>query len=357
MGNRSAEQYARDAREHAMFMKAVDPDIVTIGVGVQRGQHEDQESWTREVLQRAGRHLDLLSMHLYAANTRLYAEDYDDLLSQNVHVEAELQSYAALVAELSEQAGLERPPQLALDEWNVRHVEPDSWPEPQPGDDGSTAPRELSAENAPTGYRVNRWDARTLADALFYAGVFNAVHRTAGLAAPFTMTNAVNLVNANGIVVARPGGAVRSTAFHVWKLYREHTGRTALPAEVRGPARTGTIRLGDVRTADGSFRTAPGTIPDLDVSATRAGDGTLRLAVINRHRTDPIAARVVVDGSGRLPATARFRCLGGDVDDPDTANTLDRPDAVAVVDRGDVPAEDGGWTFPPHSLTVLSLAV
>ncbi|SDS96777.1 alpha-L-arabinofuranosidase C-terminal domain-containing protein [Microlunatus soli] len=358
MGNRSAEQYARDAREHAMFMKSVDPDIITIGVGIQRGQHEDQEHWTRELLQRAGRQLDMLSMHLYGANTRLYRADYDDALSQNVHFETELQSYAALVSELSDRAGLDRPPRLVMDEWNIRHVEPNHWPEPQPGDDGGTAPRSLPSDDAePTGYRVNRWDPRTLTDALFYAGVFNATHRTAGLAAPFAMTNAVNLVNANGIVVGRPGGAVRSTAFHVWKLYREQTGRTALASEVRGPARNGSVRFGDVRNSDGSFRTAPGTIPDLDVSATRAGDGSLRLAVINRNRTDTITAKVLLDDNGELPRTARIRCLGGDVDDPDTANTLDRPDAVTVIDHGEVAGVDGAWTFPPHSLSILTLTV
>jgi alpha-N-arabinofuranosidase len=340
-----------------MFMKSVDPEIITIGVGVQRRQHEDQEHWTREVLQGAGRQLDMLSMHLYAANTRLYADDYDDVLSQSVIFESELQNYSQLVAQLSAEAGLDGAPELALDEWNVRHVEPDHWPEPEAGAEGGTAARTLpDPDRAPTGYRVNRWDPRTLTDALFYAGMFNATHRTAGLAAPFTMTNAVNLVNANGIVVARPGGVVRSAAFHVWKLYRELTGRTALKAEVRGPSRTGSLRVGDIRV-DGEFLTVPGTVPDLDVSATRATDGSLRLAVINRHRTDAIAASLIVDQSTQLPTTARIHCLGGDVDDPDTANTLDHPDAVGVADLGTVPAVEGTWTFPPHSLSILSLEI
>lgn len=358
MGHRSPEQYALDAREHALFMKAVDPEITTIGVGIPW----QQEDWTRPLLQRAGRQLDLLSLHLYGANAGLYLDDdYDDALSQTVHFENELQSYSRLVGELSDQAGLERPPGLVMDEWNIRHVEPTSWPEPQPGDVGGTAPRDLptAAEDADRrpGYRVNRWSPRTLTDALFYAGVFNAVHHTAGLAAPFVMTNAVNLVNANGIVVARPGGAVRSAIFWVWKLYRELTGRTALSARVSGPARTGSIRHGDVRDKHGDFVTSPGTIADLDVSATRASDGTLRLAVINRNRSRSITAKLILDGRGAGSVTARVSCLGGDVEDPATANTLDQPDAVAARDLGDVAAVDGGWTFSPHSLTVLRLPI
>ncbi|QDP95493.1 alpha-N-arabinofuranosidase [Microlunatus elymi] len=361
LGHRSAEAYARDAREHAGFMKAVDPSIITIGVGIPPYQQECQEEWTRPLLQRAGRQLDLLSLHLYGANAGLYlADDYDDTLSQSVHFENELQSYSRLVAELADQAGLDRPPGLVMDEWNIRHVEPAGWPQPQPGADGGTAPRDLPSTDAPAangdGYRVNRWSPRTLTDALFYAGVFNAVHRTAGLPAPFAMANAVNLVNANGIVVARPGGAVRSTAFWVWKLYREQTGRTALTARVNGPARTGAIRHGDVRDKHGDFLTSPGTIADLDVSATLAADGSLRLAVINRHRSRPSTAKLILDGAADGPRTARIHCLGGDLDDPSTANTLDRPDAVAARDHGEVEAVDGGWTFPPHSLSILTLS-
>lgn len=168
------------------------------------------------------------------------------------------------------------------------------------------------------------------------------------------MANPVNLVNANGLVVARPGGAVRSAIHPIWHLYRHHTGRTVLPCQVEGPGRTASVVLGDNRGPDGSLLTAPMTVPYLDVSATRADDGSVRVAVINRHRSATVRLRLVLDDAAP-PATARIREVGADVPDLGAANTLTAPDTIAVRDLGPVEAADGRWAIPPHSVTVLSL--
>ncbi|MEV0612110.1 alpha-L-arabinofuranosidase C-terminal domain-containing protein [Nonomuraea sp. NPDC050404] len=353
MGHRTADEYAAAAREHALFMRHVDPDIKTIGVGIPW----NQEEWTRPVLQRAGKLLDYLSLHLYGAATHLWTgDDYDAIVAQSLFFEQEMNTYSRIVTALSAEAGLDRPPALALDEWNIRHLEPREWAAPLPGDDGGIAPRETGPVNEPGKTRVNRWSPRSVADTLFYAGVFHAIFRTAGLPAPVSMANPVNLVNANGVIVARPGGALRSAIYHIWHLYRHHTGRTVLPCEVTGPARTTSVRLGDNRGPDGDLLTAPMTVPFLDVSATRAEDGSVRVAVVNRHREEAARLRIVLDGSGaNTPATARVRSLGGDAPALDAVNTLAAPDTIGVRDLGDVKSSDGTWTIAPHSVTVLSL--
>lgn len=354
MGHRSAEEYANAAREHARFMRLVDPTIRLIGVGIPW----EQERWTRPVLERAGQLLDYLSLHLYGASTHLWTgDDYDDVVAQPVYFEREIDAYSRLVTALSAEVGLEQPPALALDEWTMRHLEPADWPAPLAGDDGGIAPRETPAvDDWPIRRRVNRWSPRSVADALFCAGVFHAIHRTVGLPTPVTMANPVNLVNANGLVVARPSGALRSAIYHVWHLYRHHTGRTVLATEVDGPGRTAPVRLGDNAGPDGRFRTAPMTVPYLDVSATRADDGSIRFAVVNRHRSEPLRVRFVFDGSvERTPHVARVRTLGAELTDVHAVNDLRRPDTITVRDLGKVPADGGGWVLPPHSVSVLTL--
>jgi alpha-L-arabinofuranosidase len=353
MGHRSADEYALAAREHARFMRLVDPTIRLIGVGIPW----NQEAWTRPVLERAGRLLDYLSLHLYGASTQLWTgDDYDDVVAQALFFEREIGTYAQLVTAIAADVGLDRPPALALDEWTMRHLEPAAWPEPQAGADGGTAPRETTpVEDWPFRRRVNRWSPRTLADALFCAGVFHAIHRTAGSPAPVAMANPVNLVNANGLVVARPGGALRSATYHIWHLYRHHTGRTVLPVQVDGPGRSAAVRLGDNAGPDGRLLTAPMTVPYLDVSATRAEDGSIRLAVVNRHRAETLYARFVFDGSAeRTPRVAHVRTLGADVPDLHAVNDLRAPDTVAVRDLGKVEADGGAWAIPPHSVSVLT---
>ncbi|KAB8192794.1 alpha-N-arabinofuranosidase [Nonomuraea phyllanthi] len=353
MGHRSADEYAAAAREHALFMRQVDPSIRLIGVGIPWRQEE----WTRPLLARAGAFFDHLSLHLYGASTHLWTgDDYDQVVAQSLYFEREINTYSRLVTAISAEVGLERPPALALDEWNMRHLEPADWPDPEAGDDGGVAPRDLPDTGEPGRVRVNRWSPRTVADLVFSAGVFHAIHRSAGLPSPVSMANPVNLVNANGLVVARPGGALRSAIYHVWHLYRHHLGRTVLASEVDGPARSTAVRLGDNRGPDGRLLTAPMTVPYLDVSATRADDGSVRIAAVNRHRDESVRLRLVLDGSAaNTPGHAHVRTLGADAPGPHAVNTLDAPDTVAVRDLGRVEATGGAWDLAPHSVTVLAL--
>ncbi|MEV4086286.1 hypothetical protein AB0J43_39085, partial [Nonomuraea fuscirosea] len=122
MGHRTAEEYAAAAREHARFMRLVDPEIRLVGVGIPW----QQEQWTRPVLARAGKLLDYLSLHLYGAGTHLWTgDDYDAVVAQALYFEREIHAYSQLVTELAAEVGLERPPALALDEWTMRHLEPE----------------------------------------------------------------------------------------------------------------------------------------------------------------------------------------------------------------------------------------
>jgi alpha-N-arabinofuranosidase len=382
MGHRTVEQYAADAREHALFIRKVDPAVKLIAVG-----HAD-EAWTRQVLARAGTLVDYLSIHFYGATTQLadQAGEYEAIVAQSLYFEQELRAYADLVAAQRRALGLERPLALTLDEWNMRHLEPAHWPAPQPGDDGGIAPREVPAPTrsggpagpapriapavpaglvAATGarrrWRVTRWSPRTLADALFYAGVFQALQRLCGLAVPVRMANTVNLINANAPIVVRPGGVVKAATYHVWDLYQNHTGSIALPVTVEGPSVLAAVRSGARTDAEGTFLTRPGVVPFLDVAATLSADRrALHVSVINRHRDGAIAARLIVDrpvGGGALPPRARALQLGARVDDPFASNSLTAPEHVALEDLGDVDVAESTYTFPAHSLTLLSFQV
>jgi alpha-N-arabinofuranosidase len=353
MGYRSAAAYAADAREHAQFMHAVDPSLKFIAVGLT----DDRQGWTEEVLKAVGNRIEYLSFHLYGSTTQIVdgTAEYEAIVAQSQYFESRIQEYSALVSGLAARYGRDRPLGLALDEWNIRHVEPRSWPAPLPSDDGGTAPREVDGLPTDGGRRVNRWSPRTLADALFYAGVFHALHRAAKLDSPVTMANTVNLLNANGVVVARPGGAVRAATYHVWDLYQNHLGSTSLDVDVRSSARLAAVRQGDERDHNGQYQVRSATVPDLDVTATQ--DGTsLKLAVINRHRDATIRAQLTLDGrSDALPAHATAKDLGADVDDVLASNSLSAPDRVALRDRGVVDLIDRVYDFPPHSITLLSL--
>ncbi len=351
MGQRSAGDYVADARQHATFMRAVDPDLRLIAVGW------DHDGWLDEVVPGLGDLVDYFSVHHYGASLHAFAptaEEFLSVVAQPMYFEQAITEVSETVSRLLARHHIDRPIGLALDEWNVRHIENAAWPRPEPGPNGDAAPRDIDPSAPLTGADVNRYSPRTLADALFHAGVFHTLHRASQLAVPVTMANTVNLVNANGLLAVRPDGLVRAATFHVWDLYQNHLGRVPLPCRVDSPSTTVSLRLGtEILQPSGFFRTRPAVLGYLDASATLGDDGeTLQLAVINRSPDQAISTRLEVRGAA-VPATATMRQIGADVDDLFAGNTMDRPDRIALSGPETVGLADQTYEFPAHSITLL----
>lgn len=355
MGHRPVGEYVAAAREHARFMRRLDPRLRLVAVG------QDREHWTQEVTVGLGDLVDEVSLHLYGASRHLTdpsRAEFDAVVAQAVYVEQAIAECADTIARARDPRG--RPLGIALDEWNMRHLEPDSWPEPAPGPDGGIADRTVPPEDRgdpgdPARWRVNRYSPRTLADALFHAGVIHAMHRTAGREVPVTMANTVNLVNANGVLAVRPDGLVRSPTFHVYDLYGNHFGTEPLAVTVTGPARTTPVRQGDTRVP-GGFRTRHAAVDLLDVSAARSADGArLYVAAVNRSADQDIVAPLAVEGVD-LPDRVLRRELGADCTDLFAANSIPRPDVVAPRTTTTTGGRDP-QRFRAHSITVLEWAL
>lgn len=354
VGHRTAAQYVADARQHARFMRVVDPALRFVAVGC-----PDQE-WTETVVAGLGEEVDWVSLHLYAASEHRVVADrgeFDAVVEQAAFFERTITDHAARITAVADRRGLSRVPAIALDEWNIRHLEPRSWPEPRPGPDGGVAERPAPPESGERPRRVNRHSPRTLADALFYAGVLHALHRTADLAAPVTMANTVNLVNANGLVNVRPAGLVRTASYHVYDLYQNHFGTLPTLSSVEAPARFGAARQSDEhRDPDGRLSTSPASISLLDVSsALDASRSTLTVALINRSADQALAVDLTLDGRDAVPATAEIRQIGAGSLDLFAVNRIGEPEVVRLSDARRVDLAGADLALAPHSITLLTL--
>ena len=95
-------------------------------------------------------------------------------------------------------------------------------------------------------------------------------------------------------------------------------------------------------------------VPYLDVSTT-ADDArtTLSLAVVNRHKSDPISTTITIENA-QVNTKAEFSEINGA--SVDAENSFAQPNNVRI-DKKD-PVSVGGtftYTFPAHSITVLKL--
>ncbi|PCC37900.1 alpha-N-arabinofuranosidase [Brachybacterium alimentarium] len=354
MGHRSVEQYVQDAREHTRFMRQVDSRLKFIACGWER------EEYTEKLISGLGDQVDAVSLHLYGLDHHLTdptEAEFDDILAQPVHFEQEIAAYADEIAFVADRAHLDRAPTIVMDEWNNRHMESAELSEPVPAAQGGFEPH--GTGRIEDRKRVNRHSSRTLADALMYSGVFHAIHRAAAHEVPVTMANAVNLINANGILQVRPEGVIRTPLFHIWRLYQNLFQPFAVRADVTAPAAWRRLRRGSARQDEHGYprRTQPAAISLLDVSASTSQDGrTLTIAAINRSATDPLTARLA-RGHGELPDVATCHDLGAEEMDLFQVNTLSDPEACSLRDRGDVTLHDGTYTFPAHSVTLLTFAI
>jgi alpha-N-arabinofuranosidase len=333
VGHSSAEEYALKCRQVAHFMRSVDFSIKLVAVGA------DQPAWDETVLRLAGDNVDYISIHQYHGSP-----DYFATVGAPAHVERRL----SLLAELSERAlrsqRRERPVQIALDEWNVCYK---AW-----------GLAEIQPVTGLDEYIQFFEQPLALKDALFAAGVFHAMFRQCRFV---TLANLAQMVNVLGLLETRPDALLRSSIYHVFDLYVNHSGPVALETSVT--AREGVVPAFTAEDWREPGPDSPGLrepflrftvrdVPFLDAQATLAADRRmLFLAVINYHPTDALAA--ALDLGGVRPAgQARATVLDGD--DTHTPNTFARP-AVTRLRPIDVPAPLQEYTFPPHSATVLEV--
>lgn len=354
MGHRSVERYVEDAREHARFMRQVDPQLRFIACGWEK------EQYTEALIAGLGDQVEAVSLHMYGLDHHLTdpsPSEFEDVVAQSVYFEQTISAYADEILFSAERAHLDAVPSIAIDEWNNRHMQSVELGEPVPAPDGGFEPTGTGAVEDRK--EVNRHSSRTLADALMYSGVFHAIHRAAGHDVPVSMANAVNLINANGILQVRPGGVIRTPVFHIWNLYQNLFQPVAVRADVTAPATWRLVRWGSARQDRRGFprATRPAAVSQLDVSASVSHDGrTLTVAAINRSATGALTASLDREG-GTLPRTATRHDLGADAEDLFQTNTLGEPEGCALRDRGTVTLDEGTCTFPAHSVTLLTFAL
>jgi alpha-N-arabinofuranosidase len=312
VGHATAEAYGDRCLQWARFLKAVDPEVKVVAVG------GDDPEWDLEVLRRAGRLVDFISNHQYYGR-----DDYEGTVAGAVSVERRLKVLCSVVDVAEAILKRETPIEIAFDEWNI-------W------------------------YRGRRrpWEEfYTLKDALFAAGVFNAMYRLSGRV---TMANLAQMVNALGMLHTTATGLVRSPTYHVFDFYANHTGRIVLDAALRPEDEAAR----EVFSADVAVRVPERPalpprvvkdVPYLDVVATCDADGgRLAVAAVNRHLTREATVRI--DLTSFRPGALTIHVLTGP--DPSQPNTPAQPDAVAPQTRH--PAElPGTVSLAPCSVTVL----
>ena len=288
-GRMDAPTYAATLARWAAAVRRADPDVRILGVG---SMSADDPAWDRTVLREAGPLIDFLTIHAYGYATGS-ADEFPAVAFTPVWFEQRLRTMLSVIDEFAPKQTGAGPVRLALDEWNIRHYR-----------DGT----------------LDRKDPRTLQDAVFAAGVLNALIR---LSPRVGMANYVFLVNGNGVLLVNGAQVVRTPLFPGFRQYRECMQGEAWTAVVNGPTVTPPPPQAHSPKHPSPASFAPSPQPWLDAAAALRPDGALAVAMVNRHPAE--AGRVEL----RLPSdfVPKSAWILSD-EDVLAENTFARPDRL-----------------------------
>ncbi|MEM3593650.1 MAG: alpha-L-arabinofuranosidase C-terminal domain-containing protein, partial [Candidatus Jordarchaeaceae archaeon] len=232
----SADEYAEKFMAYCDAIMEVDQKVELVAMGA------DQRcpGWNKTVLEKAGKHIDYLSIPLYFPGF-LFGEGGSE-------IREDLKTYRRIIASsykfqeiiewvrgtIESVMGGDHKVKIALNIWNL------CW--------------DLS-QLVHVNYSVR--------DGLWVASVINKIHKLSSIV---KMANFAQLVNALGIIQTDGKKVLKTVPYEVMKLYREHTQKYAISAEVYAPKFI-FEPLGILKETR--------EIPYVDCSATRSPDGKL----------------------------------------------------------------------------------
>ena len=306
IGQKTAGEYGRLARDAARLMRWVSPQVQLTACGSSSRDLPTFGAWEYEVLEQCFDEVDFLSVHAYFENP--HADSWE-FLGNIDRMDLHIREVAAVADAVAARRHSPKRIALAVDEWNIwykartgEHVRQPGWPQ---------APR-LAEE-------VYNFEDALAAGGALCVLMNNADRvRTACLA---------QLVNAIGAIRTEPGGAAwRQTIFHPFALAARHARGQVLRPALDAPTR--------------ASRWHPG-LPYLVASATHEPhSGRIAVFALNRHLQEEQDLRVELRGFGRDVALREATELHHP--DLQACNTEQAPHAVAPRAHRQAQVAEGG---------------
>jgi alpha-N-arabinofuranosidase len=299
IGQKTATEYGRAAKETAKVMKWIDPTIHLAACGSSHRNMPTFGAWEYEVMEHTFEEADFLSLHMYFQNP------HDDVLEflGNIEIMDRFIKEAASVCDaVAAKRRSSKRISLSFDEWNVWYKARSDEDHSKPG--WPSAPR-LIEEN---------YD---LQDALMVGGALITLLNNANRVKAACLAQLVNVI---GPIFTEPGGSAwRQSIFHPFSIVAANA--------------HGTVLLPKTESASFETKTA-GTVSELVVSAVHNCDRQeVVLFILNRGTSDPSELTIHLRGFPQIT-----RCRAFEMNSPDlrSTNTVSEPEKVKPGEHGEL---------------------
>ncbi|MBD8531062.1 MULTISPECIES: alpha-N-arabinofuranosidase [unclassified Massilia] len=313
-GNMKPEYYANLYNHYATFLKApkgARPKLIA------SGGNDDDTKWTDVLSREAARGTDGISFHFYTLPTGKWdkkgaATGFDETewastMKQTLRMETMIRNNVAVLDKNDPKKKIG----FYVDEWGT-------WYDVEPGTD--------------PGFLFQR---NSLRDAVVAALNFNIFHAHAERV---RMTNIAQMVNVlQAMIITDKDRMLLTPTYHAYKMYIPFQDATSLPAVVAN---------------DAGYTLGATSVPGVSVSAARAKDGKLYVALVN---TNPRKATDVdLNVAGQAVNAVSGQVLTADA--MDAHNTFDNKQAVKPAPYS-AKASGGKMTVTLPAKSVMVVAV
>jgi len=321
IGHKTAEEYARLAKETANAMRMIDPGLELVVCGSSNSSMPTFGSWEATVLAETYENIDYISAHAY------YQEKGGDLasfLASAVDMDHFISSVVATADYVRAVGRHSKRINISFDEWNVWYQDRVAT-DLAKGDDWPVAPIILE-------------DKYNVADAVVVGSLLISLLRHTDRVHSASLAQLVNVI---APIMTEPGGRVwKQTTFHPFSLTARHARGEVLQVALDSPTHV-TEKFGEVTS--------------LDAVATRDPEtGEVSVFAVNRGTDGPLELTVSLSALGDL---GLLEALTYTSDDHTWAATADDDSSVLPVANETAALADGvvTMTLPPVSWSVIRL--
>jgi len=310
MGHKNVEDYSKMALEAAKAMRATDPSIKLVASG-SSNYGADWRLWNRTVLQTLRNQIDYIALHTYINNSANDFERYLGTAQQNVDLY--IDTTANQIKEVMTGPN-PRPIYIAYDEWNVWYR---------------------------SGNSNKLEEIYNFEDAVAMGGFFNSFFRRADVV---KMANIAQLVNVIAPIMANTTGLFLQPIYFPIVEYGKQRNNIAVDAFVDAP----TYKI----------QNRPVAPKYLDVSSTwNPATREIFVNVVNRSKDKDIETSIDTQGLTRQGTANVWQMNYPDLKATHTYgdDRKVRPTRSVAAAQPNAPVMT--YTFPAHSLTILTLKV
>ena len=313
-GNMRPEYYADVYRRYATFIKNHSSNRIQ---KLAAGGYDNNYNWTEVLMAQAAKQMDGLSLHYYTlptgkwekkgSATQFDEKEWHSTLFRTLRIDEYIQKHSAIMDKYDP----EKRVGLMMDEWGT-------WYDAEPG-------RDMGAL-----YQQN-----SLRDAIVAGINLNIFNRHADRVRMANIAQMVNVLQA--MILTDKEKMVLTPTYHVFRMYRVHQGATLIPVDLNTPE----YKLGDA------------TVPALNVSASRDGEGRLHLSIVNLDATRTAEITTTLSGGSIKTVTGELLTAAA----VNSINTFDQPNTVKPIPFNGykLQASNLTLTIPAKSVVVLEL--